>query len=524
MNQRSVVDITVLGGGTAGWLAALYIKTVMPTKTITVIESKDIGIIAAGEGTTSQFVSMLDLLEIPVSTFLKEAEATFKTSIKFTNWNNEGKSDNYFHTFKGYGNVSPEHYQQNSAYIQSAPSIYAVGCSLEDDSRNYNLSAKLAKDNKVSFMYDSRKADLNDVDPIYKFEQISSFALHFDAVKVASTFKKIAIDRGIKVIEGEVKDFTQNENKDVKVLILKDGKEIKTDFVFDCSGFSRFFPKKFKSKWISYKDKLTVNSAIPFLLPMEEDFIPSYTEAIAMKYGWIWKIPLQERYGCGYVFNSDLINAKEAQEEVEEYLGFKIEVPRVITFEPGYYSTPWVNNVISVGLASGFVEPLEATSIWTTITTLGYILTKPEQLYKIDKRVVDNFNKDFCALNESILSFVYFHYMSKRDDTDFWKHYTKENAPDCVKNIINISEYELINPSHLEHQSWPIESWYQVAIGIRQLNLVKNSKQNIFYNFTSSASKSNFVTLKKTQDEVVSRWCVDHKKFISYMKGNPETW
>jgi len=523
-NFRSIENICVLGGGTAGWLSALYINTIMPKKNITVIESEEIGIVGAGEGSTPHFVDLLEILNIPVSTFLKEAGATLKTSIKFTNWNNEGSDDFYHHSFKPFGNVATQGYQQEPRYLQDVPSIYVTGSYLGVDLKDYDVHAKLSKENKVSFMYDPRQQDTSSQNPVAQFQKISNYALHFDAVRLARTLKAIAIERGIIHVEGIVEDFTQDESGDVKTLTLKDGKEIPTDFVFDCSGFNKFFPKKFQSEWVSYKDKLPVNSAIPFFLPMEEHAIPPHTEAIAMKYGWIWKIPLQERYGCGYVFDSTLINSQQAQKEAEEYFGTKVEVPRVISFEPGYYKTPWVNNVISVGLCSGFVEPLEATSIWMSIITLSFVLTKPETLHTTDKRIVDDFNKKFCSLNEDVLAFIYFHYMSGRDDTEFWKKFTKENAPDIVKDLLDISEYRLLSFSDFDELFWQADNWYQIALGIRQFNLDKLSKESLPYNVTFPDLADNFNAMKKVQDEVVEEWCVDHKKFVKYMKREIEKW
>jgi len=510
-NLRSVENVCVLGGGTAGWLAALYINTIMPTKKITLIESEEIGIVGAGEGSTPHFVDLLEILNIPVSTFLKEAGATLKTSIKFTNWNNKGSDDFYHHSFKPFGNVATQGYQQEPRYLQDVPSIYVTGSYLGVDQREYDLHAKLSKENKVSFMYDKRKQDLSSENPVAQFEKISNYALHFDAVRLARSLKAIAIERGITLVEGIVEDFTQDKNKDVKTLVLKDGTVIETDFVFDCSGFNKFFPKKFESKWISYKDKLPVNSAIPFFLPMEEEAIPPHTEAIAMKC-------------CGYVFDSTLINSQEAQKEAEEYFGTKVEVPRVINFEPGYYETPWVNNVISVGLCSGFVEPLEATSIWMSIITLSFVLTKPETLHTIDERIVQDFNKKFRMLNEDVLAFIYFHYMSGRDDTKFWKKFTKENAPEIVKDLIDISEYRLLCFSDFSDLFWQAENWYQIALGIGQFNIDKHSKESLPYNVTFPDLEYNFNTMKKVQDEVVEEWCVDHKKFVRYMKREIETW
>jgi tryptophan halogenase len=516
MNQRSVLNITVLGGGTAGWLTALYIKTVMPYKSVTLIESEEIGILGAGEGSTPQLMTLLDILDIRVSDLVKQTGATIKSSIKFTNWNNGGDQDSYYHPFRLNGNVNANIYNQNPNFIQSSPSIYVSACSLDDTFSSFDLNAKLSKDNKVPFLLDPNR-EVND--PIESFEAISSFSIHFDAVKLAEFLKDLAISRGIKHKEGIVKTYKQKGDKEVSSLILDSGEEIKCDFVFDCSGFKSFFAKEFKSKWVSYKDKLPVNSAIPFFLPMEEDSIPAHTEAIAMKYGWIWKIPLQERYGCGYVFDSSLINADEAKKEVEEYLGYEITVPRTLTFEPGYYETPWVHNVISIGFSAGFVEPLEATSIWTSITTLGRLLSTPDLFYRKDQRIADEFNKDFCSINESILSFVYFHYMSGRDDTDFWKKFTLDNAPDKIKEIYNISDYRLIQFDDFNNYLFPIESWFQIGMGTNQLNLNKFAKLSSFYNYTTNYSKSNLVRYKKTQDELVDQHCSTHKEFLEALKN-----
>jgi tryptophan halogenase len=515
-NPRAIKDITVLGGGTAGWLSALYAKTIMPTKSITVIESEEIGILGAGEGSTPQLITLLDIIDVPVSDLVKHTGATIKSSIKFTNWKNEGDRDFFFHPFGLNGNANPSFYNQNINFIQSTHSIYAALYSTDEDYLHFDINNKLSKDNKVPFLLDENRQGVSD--PMQYFEPVSSFSIHFDAIKLAAYLKEIAISRGIRCVEGVVENYTQKENGDVDTLILKSGKVVESSFIIDCSGFKSFFPKKFKSKWVSYKDKLPVNSAIPFFLPMDEDSIPSYTEAIAMKYGWIWKIPLQDRYGCGYVFDSSLITADEAKKEVEEYLGYLIEVPRTLTFEPGYYKTPWVNNVVSIGLSAGFVEPLEATSIWTSIASLGRIFSTPDAMYRIDQRFVDEFNEDFCKFNESVLSFIYFHYMSGRNDTKFWEKFTKENAPEILKKVYDISEYRLIQTNDFNGFLWPIESWFHVGMGTNQLNLNRFSKLAMFYNYTASFSKTNLVMYKKTIDELVTKYCSTHKDFLDKLK------
>jgi tryptophan 7-halogenase len=518
-NLRHIKNITVIGGGTAGWLAALYAKTTMPSKSVTVVESQEIGILGAGEGSTAHLVSFFDILGIPVSDLVTHTGATIKASIKFTNWNNRGKTDYYHHPFSMYNNVNPDYHSFNHNFVQSTPSLFAAIASSDDgDYRHFSLHDKLSKDNKVPFLLDENRQNVSN--PISQYEGIAGYSIHFDAVKLAAYLKEVALSRGIKWVEGIVEDYTEKDNGDIDTLILKSGEVIECSFIIDCSGFKSFFPKKFKSKWVSYKDTLPVDSAIPFFLPIEEDSIPPYTEAIAMKYGWMWKIPLQERYGCGYVFDSTLINSDEAKKEVEEYLGHSIEVPRTLTFEPGYYKTPWVKNVISIGLSAGFVEPLEATSIWTSISTLGRIFSTPDAIYRIDQRFVDEFNEDFCRFNESVFAFIYFHYMTERDDTEFWKKFTRDKAPEILKKVYNISDYRLIQPADFGGSFlWPIDSFFYVGLGTNQLNLKKFSKLSMFYNFTANFTKSNLVMYKKTIDEIVTKYCSTHKDFLDRLKN-----
>jgi tryptophan halogenase len=516
-DARSIKSLVVVGGGTTAWLSALYAKTIMPTKSIVVVESKETGSFQEGESSTPQFISLLDIINIPVSDLVKHIGATIKSSSKFTNWKNEGKTDFFFHPFGLNGNINLNSYSQNIDFIQSTSSLYVALCATDEDFLHFDISNKLSKENKVPFLFDEYREGVSN--PMQSFEAISTFSIHFDSGKLSAYLKEVALSRGIKQIEGVVEDYTQKENGDVNTLILKSGETVDCSFIIDCSGFESVFPKKFKSKWVSYKDKLPVDSAIRFSIEMEEDSIPSYTESIAMKYGWLCKIPLQEQYECTYLFDSTLVNSDGAKKEAEEYLSIPIEVSETITFASGHYKTPWVNNVISIGLSAGFVEPLEATSIWASISTLGRIFSTPDALYRIDQRFIDEFNQDFCKLNESISSFIYFHYMSGRNDTEFWKKFTKENAPEILKKVYDISEYRLIQSSDFNGFIWPIESWIHVGLGTNQLNLNRFSKLSMFYNYTTSYSKTNLVMYKKTIDELVTKYCVTHKDLLSKLKN-----
>jgi tryptophan halogenase len=514
MDKRVIRDVTVIGGGTAGWLTALYVKTVMPTKTVTLIESESIGILGAGEGSTPPLIALFDVLEIPVSTLIKETGATVKNSIKFTNWNGGGEEDCYYNTFTPYGNLSPYHLSIER-FAAGNPPLWGMAVAAGDTQIEYDFMSAISELNKVPFRVKKDESFSPD-NPIYQYEQMAAFSIHFDARKLADTLKDIASERGIIHIEGEVVDFTEDEYGDVNLIKLAHGAEIRTDFIFDCSGFRSFFNKKFETEWISYKDHLTVDSAMPFFLEMEKP-IPPYTEATAMKYGWTWKIPLQERYGCGYVFDSNYISDKEAKEEIIEWLGYEPEWPREksFKFEAGCYAETWRKNVISTGLAAGFLEPLEATSIWSSIISIARVLGNTESLYKRDEKVRQDYNKYVATINERIAGFVYLHYTGGRTDTDFWKHYTKENAPEYLKRMLDIAEtrnfiFEDIAPE----DQFPLDSWHNILLGIKNPHVLENLKEFEFYNFSRSYLKNGYHFFKKTIEQVAEFESVSHDEFL----------
>ena len=253
------------------------------------------------------------------------------------------------------------------------------------------------------------------------------------------------------------------------VLTLDTQKVIPLDFVFDCTGFYRLLiGKHYNSKWKTYTDVLPVKAAVPFFLePNFDEELPTYTDSIAMKYGWMWQIPLQHRTGCGYVYDSDLISEEEAIQEIEEYLGFEPLYPRKnkggFKFEAGCYETPWVKNCIALGLSAGFIEPLEATSIMVTIGCLQDIFSNVQNIQDKNSPFREVYNTLVEKKNDEIRDFLYFHYMTGRTDTDFWKKFTFENAPKSLQHKITMVLGSV--PRRIE--SWEIfgfDSWFDVAL------------------------------------------------------------
>ena len=398
----------VVGGGTAGWLTALYVKKFIPYSEVTVIASSEIGVLGAGEGTTPHFVKFLKKIDIDINEIFINAKGTVKQGIKFVNWNGNGES--FFHSF---------------------------------------------------------------------FTDVEIPAVHFDANLLAKYLESVAVSRGITLIDDIVENVIADDKQYIKGFELKSGTTIKANFVFDCSGLKRLIIGKFyKSNWISYSDRLPAKKAMPFFMPNDNIDLPKHTEAIAMKHGWIWKIPVQGRYGCGYVFDSNFASEDDILLEIKEHVGYEVEVPRTFNFDAGCYEKIWINNCIAIGLSAGFTEPLEATSIWIFLAILESLEHKMAGIIAKDKRSIRDFNSMARNLNEEISIFLHFHYLTKRTDSEFWKTFRDKNT--TPKFISALKDFKRLTKRDLDYlnlafaventqqriEHFTLESWEIVANGL----------------------------------------------------------
>ncbi len=504
-------NIVVVGGGSAGWITALYIKKLYSSFDVTVVESKEIGILGAGEGSTPQIMSFLDNIGVELSDIIKNCDATVKNGIKFTNWNNDGKF--FYHPFA----VNPNtHLSLNGFQSDLKTSPLVVSSLFKNSSYSeVDFMEKVSEQNKIPFVF----KNLNKDSLKNNYDILSAYSIHFNATKFADRLKEIGIERGINVIDSIIKDINLDEKNNVESLTLENNEKVFCDFIFDCSGFHRLIiGKTFNSKWKSYKNFLPVDSAVPFFIEMTEE-IPPYTEAIAMKYGWMWKIPLQNRFGCGYVYDSSLISEEQAIKEIEEYLGYEPTYPRKnkggFSFNAGYYSEPWINNCVAVGLASNFIEPLEATSIWATIVALDRLLSTPEWLFDVNKEIRNEFNKGVEKMNNEIAEFIYFHYMGERKDTEFWKKFSYENAPEKLKEKIPLWQERLPN-TYDTGTYFLYHSWLLIGIGLNIVNkdlaatYIEKSQK-----YKESLGSYNYFT--HMQNHKLSE-CINHRKFLDNLK------
>lgn len=404
LDLRGMTRVAILGGGTAGWLAALYLrKALQPHVEVLLISAPEIPIVGVGEGGILNFITALKQLDIPLFEFMSETNAVHKLGFVYEGWrkNNKDPNDYFYHMFPIIEDTSP---------IVTMMVNHDIPVSYITDS--IHLREKNISQIELTHMLTQQKLKNN-------FN--SSF--HFDTYKVGQYLRKIALKRGVIHREGLYKDIQHNTENGLVTALLVNDECIPVDFVIDASGFSRqILGKKMMGEWQSFQESLSLNTAIPFHLKHTQKNPDLVTRSTAMNAGWVWQIPLQERIGAGYVYNSNFISAEQAVDEVEQWLGHAIEPIRTITFEAGFYKEIWKGNVLAIGLASGFVEPLEATSIGQTLQQLRLFMNIIFECQAVvSKSSVDYFNKQNANAWYEIRDFIAMHYDTGREDTPFWK-------------------------------------------------------------------------------------------------------
>ena len=515
-------DFVIVGGGTAGWMTALFLKKHYPWVNVTVLASAEIGILGAGEGTTPHFVSFMDSVGIPVSEIVKHAKGTIKSGIKFTNWN--GDDSSYFHSF--FENLNINGFQINDATNSNGggPSTLVLDTIAREGSLDdISFSANSSKRNLVNFS-PSLNIDDKEQNPITHFNSLSTFGMHFDARLLAKYLKKTSMYRGIRYIESELDKIISNEEDgSIKEITTKRGDTLPCSFVFDCTGFNRLIiGKHFNSEWESYSDSLPMKRALPFIIANESNDIPPYTESIALKYGWMWRIPVEGRFGCGYVFDSDFISDEQAMDEIKEQFGNDIEFGKPFTYEAGRYKETWIKNCIAVGLSSGFIEPLEATSIWTIITSLNEYLTNNLGVITKNQFYINRFNNRINKFHDDTKDFIYLHYLTKREDSEFWKTFREKNTittniqkylDECKETIPNRKFLVTINDAYETTSFYSITNGLGLFDNIKAFELLEATRSDVrrenFLTSNINFKRNMLLNLTNLQD---------HYEFLQYLK------
>jgi hypothetical protein len=399
--------IVILGGGTAGWMAAcLMAKRWAPKGVlISVVESPDVGIIGVGEGSTPQLRAFFRDLGVAEAEWMPACNATYKNGISFHGWSAVPGYASYFHPFP-----SPIDAHTSPAFHFNSYSRRR-GADLAATPDRFFLSAALAA---------RRLAPL----PSRNFPFDIAYGYHFDAFLVGQFLRRHAAGRGVAHIEGHVGDVTLDDAGAVSHLTLNDGRRIEADFFVDSTGFRGLIHQdRLGVPFHFYKDNLFNDSAVVMPTPPDPEGLKSATGAIAMKAGWRWDIPLSNRTGNGYVYSSDFISPDAAEKELRAALGLldKDGPARHLKMKVGRVDRHWEKNCLAAGLSQGFIEPLEATALHLVQATIEGFLDAFEKS-GFDDGARRDFNNRINARFEGVRDYIVCHYQAnRRDDTEYWR-------------------------------------------------------------------------------------------------------
>jgi Tryptophan halogenase. len=427
MATQAIQKIAIVGGGTAGWMTAAALMKFVGTASdkkarceIVLVESDEIGTVGVGEGTLPLIRQFNQTLGIDEAEFIRETNATYKLGIEFCNWARIG--DAYLHPFGDYGFPVDgiEFY-----HFWLALKEKGLAGSLDD----YSLPAQMAYANK--FTYPER-------DPSSLLSTFS-YAFHLDATAYARYLRRRTEAQGIKRIEGRVEHIIQTEDGSIESLKLASGEDISADLYIDCTGFrALLIGDTFKSEFCDWSEWLSCDRAVAVPSSRTGELL-SYTKAIAQPAGWQWRIPLQHRTGNGYVYSSKHISDDEAFGTLKRNLdGELLAEPNFLRFKAGHRKISWIKNCVAIGLSSGFLEPLESTSI----QLIQQGITKLLELFpskNIESCLSDEFNRAMLLEYESVRDFIVLNYhATERDDSPFWDYCRQMGIPQELKEKIDL--------------------------------------------------------------------------------------
>lgn len=492
-----IKDIAIVGGGTAGLVAALILRSRYPLLKIDILESDKIGIVGVGEGSTEHWKEFMTECHIDLSELIKKTDATFKYGINFVNWHGDGS--NYFHSVSS--NFSLESQTQHKIG-------YAI--MIANGMPPKSLVNSYVEKN-MHFM------------PYWGVNQY-----HFHTFKLNEFLHELCEKRNINIIKTEIEKVVENDFG-IDHLISSNGETFSYDFYVDSTGFHRLLlGKTLGVKWKSYQKYLPMDSAIAFPTPGFDE-IPSWTLAKALSSGWNWQIPTQGRNGNGYVFSSAFLDFDQAEDEIRRLYGLDIEIAKKIKFEAGCLETAWKKNCAAVGLSYSFVEPLEASSIGSTILQSillanqlsGFIPTHN------NKTIIDTFNQKCDQMMENILEFVALHYITKRNDSEFWKFVKTLPKPDGLAD--KLERFQHVFPSTADfpynHLMFKESNWIMVlhALELLPKSVAEDCCNLVSENVRKSLTHNLQRQITETAAAIDNKEYLLHRDALKWLVDNPES-
>lgn len=396
--------IAILGGGTAGWMAACLFAKAWPAAAIDVIESPAIGIVGVGEGSTPQLRAFFATLGIAEAEWMATCNATYKAGIEFRGWSERPGFERYFHPF---ASALDPHTQPQFHYNTLAR---RTGHDVPAHPDRFFVNTAIAR------------AGLAPLTP-ERFPFDIGYGYHFDAHLVGAFLGEYAVGRGVRHLQHRIVDVVVGEDGHVAYLVAEGGETIVADLFVDCSGFASVIAQQALGVcFLPFGENLFNDRAVVMPTPRPERGIAPQTVATALANGWAWSIPLTNRTGNGYVYASGYCSPDEAEAQLRAHLGVGDDVTaRHLTMKVGRVEQSWVGNCLAVGLAQGFIEPLEATALHIVQATVeGFIRAWEDGGRTPQHR--DRFNADIARRYEGVRDYIVCHYrLNQRRDTPYWR-------------------------------------------------------------------------------------------------------
>lgn len=446
--QKPLQKIIILGGGSSGWMTAAALGKLLKNHPceIQLIESDAIGTVGVGEATIPQILLFNDLIGLDENTFLKRTKGTFKLGIQFKDWRKQGHE--YYHAFGEVGK-NMEGLQFYHYWLKMRQRGKAAPLD------QYTLSSLACNEKRFMRSIDAGNSPLSNI----------AYAFHFDAGLYAQYLSECAQQHGVTRTEGKVEAVTQHPNGDIRSLTLQDGTEHYADFFIDCSGFKGvLIEETLQTGYENWQHWLPCDRAVTAPSTLPESPWP-FTRAAAQSAGWQWRIPLQHRVGNGHVYSSQFMSDEDAQNTLLNNIeGDLLAAPRVIPFTTGKRKQFWHKNCLAIGLASGFMEPLESTSLHLVQAAISKFFTffpfaGPSQCD------IDEYNRQMDFEYTRIRDFLILHYhVTEREDSAFWRYCKNMAIPDTLQ--MKLEQFKENGRIHrFNNELFNDLSWFEVMYG-----------------------------------------------------------
>lgn len=459
--KQAIRKIIILGGGTAGWMAAAALANnpVFAAIELCLVESDNIGTIGVGEGSTPHLKRFMDNLGISEKDWMEPCHASYKTGIDFINWNGDGQQ--YFHPFYFQMDVKPA----EVFFINANARRRGHGSAVRPDA--FFSSGVLAKHNL------SPK-------PNKALPYTNEYGYHFDATELANYLKDYACQRGVRQIIADVVEVSTSQHQQIETLILANGERLNADFFIDASGFSaKLIHKALGVPFQSFADELLNDSAVTVPVLMDSiqtqaQQVKYHTRATALGAGWLWQIPLTHRLGNGYVYSSRHLSANAAAKELLHSVNLPESTQvRFLKLRVGVSDKAWHNNVLAIGLAQSFIEPLEATSIMMTQFTLERFMSLFER-YQLNKQAEtlsrQTLNQAVMQLVLGIKDYIQAHYVTSQRSEAYWVAARKVAISQRLTQLLQAwyqgEDFDLLLYQYDQQLAYFRPSWYALLAGM----------------------------------------------------------